>query len=109
MARVLSTHAHLAVQLLGTEIAQGRRERRLSVEDLARRAGVSPVTARAVEHGSPSVSVGTVFELAVLTGVPLFTLDADELSLRLVASRDRLALLPKRVRQRAETGVSLDF
>lgn len=109
MARVLSTTASLAVQLLGTEIAQARRERRWTVEDLAKRAGVSPVTARAVEHGSPSVSVGTVFEMAALTGVPLFTLGTDELPRRLATSRDRLALLPKRVREPTEAGANVDF
>lgn len=67
------------------------------------------MTARAVEHGSPSVSVGTVFELAVLTGVPLFTPSADELPKRLATSRDRLALLPKRVRKQAEAGANADF
>jgi hypothetical protein len=50
-----------------------------------------------------------VFELAVLTGVPLFTPSADELPKRLATSRDRLALLPKRVRKQAEAGANADF
>jgi transcriptional regulator with XRE-family HTH domain len=101
MARTLSGPAQIAVSLLGTEIAQARRERGWSVEGLAERAGVSPVTARAVEKGLPSVAVGTVFELAVLTGVPLFTLGTADLPKQLANSRDRLALLPKRVRERS--------
>ena len=101
MARVLSRQAQTAVKLIGTEIAQARRERRWSVEGLAQRAGVSPVTVRAVEHGSPTVAVGTVFELAVLTGVPLFVSEAAELRRQLAVSRDRLALLPKRVHEAA--------
>ena len=79
------------------------------MEDLARRAGVSHATARAVEHGSPSVSIGTVFEMAVLTGVPLFNVGEDELPRRLATSRDRLSLLPKRVRKRAEAEADVDF
>ena len=99
MSQVLSSSASIAVKLVGTEVAQARRERGWSVESLARRAGVSPVTVRHVEHGSPSVAIGTVFELAVLTGVPLFARDAAELPKMLATSRDRLALLPKRVRE----------
>ncbi|MGC8628417.1 MAG: helix-turn-helix transcriptional regulator [Acidimicrobiales bacterium] len=99
MAVVISRPASVAVKIIGSEIAQGRRERRWSQEGLAERAGVSPVTVRAVEHGSPSVAVGTVFELAVLTGVPLFGPDKVDLPKQLATSRDRLSLLPKRVRE----------
>jgi transcriptional regulator with XRE-family HTH domain len=98
MARVLSRRASTAVKILGSEIAQARRERRWPQGELAVRAGVSPVTVRAVEHGSPSVAIGTVLELAVLTGVPLFSQDATDLPRQLANSRDRLSLLPKRVR-----------
>jgi transcriptional regulator with XRE-family HTH domain len=99
VAGTVSRSARLAAQLLGTEIAQGRRERRWTVEQLAQRCGVSPTTVRKVERGDSGVAVGTVFELAVLTSVPLFSDKPDELSGLLVTSRDRLALLPKRVRE----------
>jgi transcriptional regulator with XRE-family HTH domain len=108
MACVLSRQASIAVKLLGSEIAQARRERRWSQEGLARRAGISPVTVRAVEHGSPSVAIGTVLELAVLTGVPLFSQETADLPRQLANSRDRLNLLPKRVRAPARP-VNDDF
>ena len=108
MARVLSRQASTAVKLLGSEIAQARRERRWSQEGLAERAGVSPVTVRAIEHGLPSVAIGTVLELAVLTGVPLFSQDTADLPRQLANSRDRLSLLPRRVRASARP-VNDDF
>ncbi len=108
MARVLSRPASIALQLMGTQIAQARRERGWSIDNLAARAGASPVTVRAVEHGAPGVAIGTVFELAVLTGVPLFVIEQKDLPNQLAASRDRLSLLPKRVHDR-ERPVHDDF
>jgi transcriptional regulator with XRE-family HTH domain len=99
MARVTSGPASIALKLIGSEIAQSRRERRWSVEGLAERAGVTPVTVRRAERGAPTVAVGTVFELAALTGVPLFTTDPVALPKVLATSRDRLALLPQRVHE----------
>ena len=97
------------LRLLGTEIAQGRRELRWSIESLAKRAGVSEATARKVERGDPSVAIGTVIEMAALTGVALFSPDPRELELGLQRSQDRLALLPRRVRERRLPPVNDDF
>jgi transcriptional regulator with XRE-family HTH domain len=108
MARVISSPASIAIKLLGSEIAQARRERHWSLEGLAERAGVTPLTVRRAERGAPSVAVGTVFELAALTGVPLFVADPADLPKALAASRDRLALLPRRVHQ-SIGAVSDDF
>jgi transcriptional regulator with XRE-family HTH domain len=109
MAQALSHQASTALRLLGAEIAQGRRERRWSSASLARRAGVSETTVRKVERGEPGVAVGTVLEMAALTGVPLFSADPRELDLGLQRSRDRLALLPKRVRARELPAMDDDF
>lgn len=108
MARVMSSSASIALKLLGSEIAQARRERRWSVEGLAGRAGVSALTVRRTERGAPSVAVGTVFELAALTGVPLFVADPSDLPKALAASRDRLALLARRVHE-AGPVIDADF
>lgn len=94
----MSRPAVEAVRLLGVQVAQARRERGWTLAELAERAGVSPPTARKVEHGDPSVSIGIAFEVATLVGVPLFTADRAELSAMTDRSRDRLALLPQRVR-----------
>jgi transcriptional regulator with XRE-family HTH domain len=88
-----------AVRILGLEIARARRARRWAAAELAERAGVSRHTVRAAEHGAPSVAIGTVFELATLVGIELLGVDRADLPALLERGRDRLALLPSRVRQ----------
>lgn len=90
-----------ATQVLGTEVALARRERRWTVAELAERAGISAITLRHVERGVPTVAIGTVFELASLLGIPLFGTDPAQLPALLERGRDRLALLPRRVREPA--------
>lgn len=91
-----------AAQLLGLEIARARRERRWTAVELAERVGISPITLRNVERGNPSVALGTVFELATLLGIELFGAAPAELSSLVSRGRDRLALLPARVREPAD-------
>ncbi len=98
---VLSKNTLMAVELLGLEVARARRERRWSQADLAERAGIARSTLHNLESGDPSVSVGIAFEVATLLGVPLFTSEQDRLGGLLGRQRDRLALLPQRVRRRA--------
>jgi transcriptional regulator with XRE-family HTH domain len=95
-----SPQALAATETLGLEIARGRRERRWRLSDLAERAAISVVTLRQVERGSPTVAVGTVFELAILVGLPLFGA-ADRVQSIDVRdrARERLTLLPARVRE----------
>lgn len=107
--RTLSWQTETALRLLGAEIAQGRRERRWSSASLAKRAGVSETTVRKVERGDSGVAIGTVFEMATLTGVPIFSADPRELEVGLRRSQDRLALLPERVRERALPPIDDDF
>jgi hypothetical protein len=54
------------------------------------------------------VSLGVAFEVAALVGVPLFVEDRARLSAELGRARDRVALLPRRVRER-EGAVKDDF
>lgn len=91
-----------AVALLGLEIAQARRERRWTATELAERADIGRTTLWKIERGDPSVAVGTVFEVAVLTGVPLFGVEPSDLAPLVRRSQDRLALLPTRIREPAE-------
>lgn len=97
-AHVVTPQARDAARLLGLQIAQARRERRWTAADLARRANISPVTLRKVEHGDPSVALGTALEVASLVGVRLFGADGPELADLVARREDRLALLPQRVR-----------
>jgi transcriptional regulator with XRE-family HTH domain len=90
-----------AAQLLGLEVSRVRRERRWTTNDLAERAGISPVTLRKIERGDPSVELGSAFEVATLLGIVLFAPDRKELSTMVEHARTRLALLPARVRKSA--------
>ncbi|GAC1321526.1 MAG: helix-turn-helix transcriptional regulator [Acidimicrobiales bacterium] len=94
----MSRQATEAARLLGLLVAQGRREKRWTIAELAERAGVSKPTARKVELGDPTVAFGTALEMAALVGVPLFTPDRTELAATIGRAKDRLALLPERVR-----------
>jgi transcriptional regulator with XRE-family HTH domain len=87
-----------AARLIGLEIAQARRDRRWTTADLAERAGISVITLRKVERGDPSVALGTAFEVATLLAIPLFAASREELSALTTRGRERLALLPARVR-----------
>ena len=98
MPRTRSTSAQDALRLLGLQLAEARRERGWQVQELAERAGVSRATVRAAEAGRPTVAVGTVFELAVLTGVPLLAEDVTALPGRVARAQERLAVLPQRIR-----------
>ena len=87
-------------RVLGLEVAQARRQRRWTTAELAERAGISPMTLRKVERGDPTVALGTAFEVAALLGIPLFDANRDELSTVVERGRERLALLPARIRER---------
>lgn len=87
-----------AVRLLGSRVRQARRERRWTVEELAERVGVSPVTIRKVEKGDLTVALGTAFEAAALVGVALFHHDPVRRRLEAEYATARLAVLPAAVR-----------
>jgi transcriptional regulator with XRE-family HTH domain len=91
----------VAAQVLGVEIARARRARRWTVAELAERAGISVITLRNAERGVPTVAIGTMFELATLLGIALFGADQAQAQSMLDRGRDRLALLPARVREPA--------
>ena len=91
-----------ATELLGKLIKLERRERRMSEDELAGRAGVSRRTLQRIERGDPRCAIGLFFELAVLVGVKLFESDdRATLALHLGRVNDRLAVLPSRVRSSA--------
>lgn len=70
----------------------------MSQSALAKRLGVSRLTVRAIEQGSPTVAIGTVFEAAVIVGIPLLAENRRELE-RLATSVAALArILPQRGR-----------
>jgi len=106
--RTYSQQALASARILGLEIARARRARRWTLNELAERAGVSRITVRAAEAGTPTVAIGTVFELATILGIDLFGASPAELPELLTRGRERLALLPARVRRPA-TPIDDDF
>lgn len=88
-----------ATTLLGALIAAGRRERSMTLDELAQRVGVSRMTMHKIERGDPSVRLGSAFEAAAIVGVPLFAADPATRDLARAAISERLAVLPERVRR----------
>lgn len=106
--RAYSPYTLEAAQLLGAQVSQARRERRWSMRELAQRAGITEFTLGKVEHGDPTVGLGVAFEVAMLVGVPLFHEARTQTALEASRTRERIALLPQRVRRR-EQDVKDDF
>lgn len=84
-----------AVVLLGRQIKLARKERRMSAQDLADRAGASRGLIQRIEKGDPGCQIGAVFEAAAIVGVALFGADDAGLSARIKDVDQRLTLLPK--------------
>ena len=89
-----------AAELLGKLIQLGRKDRKMTVEDLSGRAGISRKTLQKIERGDPKCEIGLVFETAYLVGVKLFGYEGHE-NIRYSIDRveDKLALLPKQIRR----------
>ena len=89
--------ARHAAALLGKQIRIGRKERKMTAQDLADRSGISRGLLQRIEKGDLKCQLGAVFEVAALVGIKLF--DADELALttRIRQADDKIALLPKHI------------
>ncbi len=88
---------HDAVRVIGLQLARSRREQRRTAAEIAERAGITRQTLRRIERGDGRVAVGTVFEVALILGVPLFGADRKELAQMVATGKRDLALLPARV------------
>lgn len=87
-----------ALSTLGAQIRLARHARRWTAADLATKIGVSERTVLALESGAPGTSIGTVFNAAVMAGVPLFgTDDRAELARMRYTGEQQLALIKSRV------------
>jgi transcriptional regulator with XRE-family HTH domain len=97
LAIPIDTETSDALKLLGAQIRLARHAKGWTAENLAQRVGVSKRTMLAVEAGSASVAVGTVFSAAVVAGVPLFQMTGRDLAREVRSTERVLALLPSRV------------
>ncbi|MYD43897.1 MAG: helix-turn-helix domain-containing protein [Gammaproteobacteria bacterium] len=98
-SRAHSRYAHDAVKLLGLMIRSARIEQRVTVAELAERAGVSRGLLHRIERGQPGCSIGAVFELASVVGLRLFDAEPTTLANYLTMQRSNLTLLPQAARK----------
>ncbi len=103
-----SRYARDAVLLLGQLIRQSRIEHKLTVEQLAERAGLSRGLVQRIEKGDRGCSIGAVFEAAAIVGVHLFDAVQATLASNIAATKAILNLLPKTVHM-AKKPVKDDF
>ncbi len=96
--RTYSKYAQEAAVLLGEHIKLGRKQRRWSESNLAQRAGISRATLQKIEKGEVGCAIGLVFEVATLVGVKLFEFENVPLHIQVEHMKDKVALLPKRIR-----------
>lgn len=96
--RAYSRYSRGAAQLLGQMIRLGRMNRKLTVAELAERAGVSRGLIQRIERGDMGCAIGAVFEAAAIVGIELFDADQSTLTASIVSNRQTLTLLPKSAR-----------
>ena len=68
----------------------------MSQEELAKRLNVSRLTVIAIEKGTATVSIGTVFEAAAIVNIPLLGDDIEQLKSTSSTITNLSSLLPKR-------------
>lgn len=102
-ARTYSVYSRKAVALMGKLIQLHRKERKMTLIDLADRIGISRTTLHKIENGDMKCEIGIVFEAAALVGVKLFATDPIPINFLQERIEDKIALLPKSVRQSKES------
>jgi len=98
ISRPYSQYSLSALELLGQLVREARLNKALTTADLAARAGISRALLQRIERGDPGCSIGAVFEVATICGVPLFDQEQRQLTTHLALHREKMALLPKTVR-----------
>jgi transcriptional regulator with XRE-family HTH domain len=88
-----------ALEVLAQMIRVGRIDRKMSAQEMADRAGISRPLLRRIESADPGCSIGSVFEVAVIAGVPLFGGEPDRIETHRSALSEKLNLLPQRARK----------
>ncbi len=106
--RTYYRYSRHAVVLLGKQIRLGRKERKMTAQDLADRAGISRGMLQRIEKGDLKCEIGAVFEVATIVGIKLFDADDAALARRIDQTDDKIALLPKHI-HKSKKAVDDDF
>jgi transcriptional regulator with XRE-family HTH domain len=106
--RTYSRYSREAVALLGGLIRAARKERKMTAQEVAERAGISRGLLQRVEKGDLKCEIGAAFEVAAIVNIKLFDADGRALSGHIRNTEEKLALLPKSVRKKAKA-VGDDF
>lgn len=96
--RSYSRYSREATELLGLMIHNARMEQKVTVAEVAERAGVSRGLVHRVEKGDMGCSIGSAFQIAAIVGVRLFESEPSTLTRYLSLERDKATLLPKAAR-----------
>lgn len=92
MPPALSRATREWLSLLGAEIRVARLQKGIALSDLAVRIGVTRQTVSALESGTPTVAVGTVFEAAAVLQIQLLRTDQDSVRERLAQTRQLILI-----------------
>ncbi len=98
-ARTYSRYSLEAISLLGSLIRAARKQRKMTAQEVADRAGISRGLLQRIEKGDPKCELGATFEVATIVGVKLFDADATTLTRHIRQTEEKLALLPRSVRK----------
>ena len=96
--RVYSKLTLQALTLIGQQVKLARKQKKMSEKEMASRAGIARSTLQKIELGDPQVDIGFVFEVATLSGVPLFEPEETSLAPHIDRMKDKLVLLPAYIR-----------
>lgn len=107
-SRAYSRYSRDAVVLLGQMIRLERISRKLTIAELAERAGVSRGLIQRIEQGDPGCAIGVVFEVATIVGIKLFGADQTTLTSSIVSHQRTLTLLPSSSRP-SQKAIKDDF
>ncbi|MCG6357659.1 helix-turn-helix domain-containing protein [Vibrio fluvialis] len=95
----VGTVASAALDHFATMLTIQRKEKKITVEDLCSRVGISKPTMIKILKGDPSVGIGLYFETAWVLGVSLFEPDESRFATKRKTNEKIEALLPNRVRR----------
>ncbi len=106
--RSYSRYSMEAARLLGQSIRLARIDRKLTVEELAERAGLSRGLVQRIEKGDMGCAIGAAFEAAAIVGVRLFDANQSTMTAAIASNERILTLLPQAVRNTSKA-VKDDF